>query len=57
MRRDYEGEACLIKNDMSGDHDVIGRKVKAAIPFVIQGIANENTPGGMRSKLMRGCHR
>jgi hypothetical protein len=25
------------------------------IPFVVRGIANENTPGGTRSKLMRGC--
>jgi hypothetical protein len=27
------------------------------IPFVVQGIANENTPGGMGSKLMWGCRR
>jgi hypothetical protein len=25
------------------------------IPFVVRGIADENTPGGTRSKLMRGC--
>jgi hypothetical protein len=53
MGRGYEGEAGLIKHDMSGDHDVISGKIEAVIPFVVRGIADENTSGGTRSKLMR----
>jgi hypothetical protein len=56
MGRGCEGEVGLLKNDVSGDHDMIGGKVNAAIPFVVQGIADKNTPGGTRSKLMQGCH-
>jgi hypothetical protein len=41
---------------MSGDHDVISEKIKAVILFVVWGLADENTTGGMRSKLMQGCH-
>jgi hypothetical protein len=55
MGRGYEGESSLIKNDVSGDHDTIGGKVKAAIPFVVWGIADENTLGVTGSKLMWGC--
>jgi hypothetical protein len=45
------------KNDVSGDHNVISAKIKVAIPFVVRGIADEDTLGGTRSKLMRGCRR
>jgi hypothetical protein len=54
MGRSYEGEADLIKNNMSGDHDAISRKIKATIPFVLLVIADEDTSGRMRSKLMQG---
>jgi hypothetical protein len=56
MVRGCEGEACLIKNDVSGDHNVVGGKIKAAIPFEVQGITDEDPPDGTKSKLMRGCH-
>jgi hypothetical protein len=42
---------------VSGDHDAISGKVKTTIPFVVRGIADENRPGGMRSKLMQGYRR
>jgi hypothetical protein len=32
---------------------VVSGKISVAIPFVVRGIADEDTPGGMRSKLMR----
>jgi hypothetical protein len=38
---------------VSRDHDVVSGKISVAIPFVVRGIADEDTPGGMRSKLMR----
>jgi hypothetical protein len=41
---------------MLGDHDTISGKINATIPFVVQGIDGEDTPGGTRSKLMRGYH-
>jgi hypothetical protein len=56
MGRGYKGEVGLIKNDVSGDHDTISGKVKAAIPFVVLGIADENPPGGTRNKIMWGYH-
>jgi hypothetical protein len=46
----------LIKHDVSGDHDTVSGEIKVVIPFVLQGIANEDTPGGTRSKLMHGYH-
>jgi hypothetical protein len=42
---------------MLADHDVVSGKIRAAIPFVVRGITDEDTPGGMKSKLMQGCHR
>jgi hypothetical protein len=56
MGRGYEGEVGLMKHDVSRDHNAISGKIKVAIPFVVQGIADENTSGGMRSKLIQGCH-
>jgi hypothetical protein len=48
-----KGEPSLIKNDVSGDLDAISGKIKAPIPFVVRGIADEDTPARMRNKLMR----
>jgi hypothetical protein len=41
---------------MSQDHDVISGTIKATIPSMVPGIADEGTLGGTRSKLMEGCH-
>jgi hypothetical protein len=41
---------------MSGDHDAMDGMIKATMPFVVWGVADENTLGGTRRKLMRGCH-
>jgi hypothetical protein len=41
---------------VSGDHCAVSGKMKEAIPFVIPGIADEDTLCGMESKLMWGCH-
>jgi hypothetical protein len=38
---------------VSGDLDAISGKIKAAIPFVVRGIADEDIPTRMRNKLMR----
>jgi hypothetical protein len=47
----------LIKNNMLGDHDAVSGKIKSEIPFVVLGIADEDTTSGTKSKLMWGCHR
>jgi hypothetical protein len=39
---------------MSRNHDEVSGKIKAVLPFTIQGIADGDTPGGIRSKLMQG---
>jgi hypothetical protein len=49
-----KGEASLIKYDLSRDHDAVGGEIKVAIPFMIWGIADEDTPCGTGSKLMWG---
>jgi hypothetical protein len=41
---------------VSGYHDAVSGRIKAVIPFVVRGIADEETPSGTRSKLMRGYH-
>jgi hypothetical protein len=40
---------------MLGDNDAISGNIKVAVPFVVRGIVNENTPGETRSKLIHGC--
>jgi hypothetical protein len=36
---------------VSGDHNVVSEKIKAVIPFVVWGLADEDAPGGTRSSL------
>jgi hypothetical protein len=50
-----KGKQPSSKNNVSGDHSAVSGKIKAVIPFVIQGIVDEDTSGGTRSKLMQGC--
>jgi hypothetical protein len=52
LDRGGEGEASVIKYDMSRDRDVVGGGIKATIPFVIRGIVDENTLCGTGSKFM-----
>jgi hypothetical protein len=33
---------------VTGDEDVVGGKVKTAIPFVVRGVAKEEATGGVR---------
>jgi hypothetical protein len=41
---------------MSRDDQVVCGEIKAAVAFVIRGVAKEDTPGRARSELMRrGC--
>jgi hypothetical protein len=42
---------------MSRDHHTVSGKIKATIPFVVQRIVDPDISSGMRSKLIRGCHR
>jgi hypothetical protein len=41
---------------VSGDHATISGNIKAVISFVVQGIVDEDTPGGMRGKLLQSYH-
>jgi hypothetical protein len=53
MGRGSEGEVCLIKNNMSGDDDVIGGEIETLIVFVIGRVSEEDTSGGLRCQFMR----
>jgi hypothetical protein len=49
-------KAVLIKNHVPRDDQAVCGVIKAAIAFVIRGVAKEDTPGRARSELMRhGC--
>jgi hypothetical protein len=43
------------KNDVLRDHNAVSGNIKTVIPFVVKGIADKDTPGATRSKLMRDC--
>jgi hypothetical protein len=43
MGQGTEGEDCLIKNNMSGDDDVVGGEIETPITFVISGVSKEDT--------------
>jgi hypothetical protein len=45
MGRDSEGKVYLIKNNMSGDDDVIGGVIETLIAFVIGRVSEEGTSG------------
>ena len=47
-----ERKGSFIKDDMPGDDDSVGREVKAAISFVMSGIAKEDTQGGVGGKFV-----
>jgi hypothetical protein len=45
----------LIKYDVSRDVNTIGLKVKAAVSFMVGGVAKEDAQGGAGCKLVGGC--
>jgi hypothetical protein len=50
------GKAVLIKNHVSRDDQVVCAEIKVTVAFVIRRVAKEDTPGRVRSELMRrGC--
>jgi hypothetical protein len=49
--RGSEGEDCLIKDNMSGDDDVVGEKIKTPISFVISRVSEEDTTSGPGANL------
>jgi hypothetical protein len=40
-----------MKNNMSGDDDVVGGEIKTPINFVISGVSEDNTSGGPGANL------
>jgi hypothetical protein len=44
-----KGKGSLIENDP------VGMKVETTIPFVMVGVAKEDTQGGTRREFVRGC--
>lgn len=50
--RGRERDVHLSENDVTKDQEMISDKVKAAVPFVIKGVTEEDITDGARSKLM-----
>jgi hypothetical protein len=46
------GKLSSSKNHMSGDYQAVYREIKAAIAFVVDRVAQEDTPGGAWGELM-----
>jgi hypothetical protein len=46
MGRSREGNICLIKNNMSGDDDVVVGEIKTLVTFVVNRVSEENTSDG-----------
>jgi hypothetical protein len=47
MGRGNEGEVYRIKNNMSGDDDIIGGEIETPVAFVISRVSEEGTSGGL----------
>jgi hypothetical protein len=52
MERGSERKAGLMKNHVSRDNQAVCGEIKAAIAFVIRGVAKKDTPGGFGAELM-----
>jgi hypothetical protein len=50
-----KGKGSLIENDTARNDDLIRMKVETTIPFVMVGVAKEDTQGGTRGEFVRGC--
>jgi hypothetical protein len=48
MGRGNKGEVCLIKNNMSGDDDIIGGEIEIPVAFVIGRVSKEGSSGGLK---------
>jgi hypothetical protein len=44
-------EDCLIKNNMLGDDDVVGREIETPIAFMVSGVSEEDTMSGPGAAL------
>jgi hypothetical protein len=47
-----EGKDCLIKNNMSGDDDVVDGEIETLITLVISRVSEENTTGAPRGQFV-----
>jgi hypothetical protein len=54
MGRGREGKIYLIKDNMSGDDDVVGGEIKTLLTFVVSRVSEENTSGGLGCQFVRG---
>lgn len=47
-----KGKYILVENDMAKNDDALGEEVKAAVPFVVRGVTEENTVRRARRQLV-----
>ena len=52
-----ERKGSFIEDDMPRNNDSIGREVKAALSFMVSGVAQEDAQGGARGEFVGGCGR
>ena len=52
-----ERKGSFIEDDMPRNNDSDGREVKAAVSFMVSGVAQEDAQGGVRGEFVGGCGR
>jgi hypothetical protein len=57
MKQGREWKICLIKNNVSGDDDIVGGEIKTPITFVVSGVSQENTSGESGCQFVSGFGR
>jgi hypothetical protein len=49
-----KGKHIFVEDDVTRDDDAVGGEVRASIPLVVRGVAEEEAASGARRKLVRG---
>jgi hypothetical protein len=52
--RGREQEICLIKNNMSGDDNLVGGEIETPVSFMVSEVSEENTSGGPGCQFVSG---
>jgi hypothetical protein len=57
MGRGREGEIYLIKHNVLGDNNEVGRGINTSVSLTIKRIFEEDTPSGRKCKFVGSIHR
>jgi hypothetical protein len=57
LMEQQKGKHAFVERDMPGEENMMSQEIEAMIPFVVAGVADENTWNGSRGEFVRddGC--